>query len=593
MMWLTLPAAAETRLALVIGNADYKTAPLVNPVNDAHLIATALKSVGFQVTTVTNANQQQMKNSILRFGRALAKDDSVGLFYYAGHGVQVAGENFLIPLGADIKDDDEVALSSVNLTHLLRKMAHSKSRLNIAILDACRDNPFAAGVRSPSRGLAPVEAPSGTLIGYATAPGKVALDGEGSNSPYSAALARAIPTVGVPIEEVFRQTRRKVLSVTGGKQTPWEHSSLTGAFYFHAKSIEPEATARQHTEELGNKSVRLAELADWEKIKSSDRAGDYRKHIKRYPDGLFKELASLRIERFKNKFSPWTWIITGSTGKTTTRSAPKLFERALELESEAGDGERERLVEAFSLYRESAELGFPAAMYRLARSYDKGRGTSRDVTAAAQWYGRAAENGHAPAMAALATMYELGDGAKQNLAEALRFYRLAADAGEVRAMTNLGFLYAEGKGVAKDPKRAKTWYGKAANAGNTRAMFNLGLLLLAEKRNRKAWKVAVGWLKKAADRGHTGALRELAVLYDEGRGVARSPRIAAKYLLDAFGAGSERAAFDIRVRPDTWSYWTRRQIQKRLRRLGYYKGRSHGFFDSRTRIALEAFVKNS
>ena len=587
------PAAAETRRALVIGNGAYKVAPLANPENDARLMADVLKSVGFEVTTLINANQQQMKQSILRFGRALSKGDSVGLIYYAGHGVQVAGENYLIPLGADIKDNDEVALSGINLTHLLRTMAHAKSRLNIAILDACRDNPFAVATRGLSRGLAPVEAPSGTLIAYATAPGKVAYDGVGANSPYSAALASAIPTIGVPIEEVFRATRRKVLAATSGQQTPWEHSSLTGAFYFHAKSIEPEATARQDQDQTDDNDSHLAELAAWEKIKDSRKAGDFRAHIKRYPNGLFQELASLKVEQFKSRFSPWSWIITGSTGRTKALSAPQAYEQAVRLESEAlseGIPQDEKLSRAFKLYQSAAELELPAAMYRLARFYGRGLGTKRDIELASTWYSRASELGHVPSMTALGKMYEFGDGPAQNLAEALRFYRLAGDAGDAQAMTSLGFLFAEGKGVAKSEKRAKHWYGKAAKAGDTRAMFNLALILLAEKRNRKAWREAVAWLNKAAEKGHTSAKRELAVLYDEGRGVRRNPRLAAKYLLEAFGAGSRRAAFDIRVRPDTWSYWTRRQIQKRLRRLGFYKGHSHGFFDARTKVALEAFA---
>ncbi len=584
---------AETRRALVMGNADYKTAPLSNPANDARLMAKVLKTVGFDVTTVINANQSQMRRAIVTFGRQLAKGDSVGLVYYAGHGVQVAGENYLIPLGADIKRDDEVALASINLTDLLRTMAHAKSRLNIAILDACRDNPFSSATRGlATRGLAPVEAPSGTLIAYATAPGKVAYDGVGKNSPYSAALGAAIPTVGVPIEEVFRQTRRNVLAATRGKQTPWEHSSLTGAFYFDAKSADPDASARRDRDDTLSKDQRLAELAAWDAIKDSQRAGDFRKHMKRYPDGLFVELAALRAERFKSKFSPWTWIITGSTGRTTSKSASELYEQALKLESAATDGSTrtENLKTAFSLYKQAAELGLTAAMVQLARSYDKGLGTDQNMQQAAHWYTRASNEGNVKAMSALGTMYEFGEGKDKSLLEALRLYRLAADAGEAHAMTSLGFLFAEGKGVAKNSKRAKFWYGKAATAGNTRAMFNLALLQLKEKRNRRAWRSAVSWLQKASDSGHTGAKRELAVLYDEGSRVRRNSRLSARYLLEAFAAGSDRAAFDIRVRPDTWSYWTRRQIQKRLRRLGFYDGHSHGFFDARTKVALEAFV---
>ncbi len=243
---VALPAAAwaETRIALVIGNSGYASKPLPNPARDADLIARTLRSVEFQVTLILDANQDAMKRAILEFGRQLRASDSVGLFYYAGHGVQVDGENFLIPVGADIKDLEEVALNGVNVTELMKTMERAASRLNIAVLDACRDNPFPAPTRTLARGLAPVTAPSGTLIAYATAPGQVAFDGDDGHSPYSAALAEAIPTAGAPLEEVFRRTRRKVLEVTQSKQTPWEHSSLTGEFFFKPKGAEPETSAR-------------------------------------------------------------------------------------------------------------------------------------------------------------------------------------------------------------------------------------------------------------------------------------------------------------------------------------------------------------
>jgi uncharacterized caspase-like protein len=215
-----VPVLAETRVALVIGNANYAEGPLANPGNDAALIARTLRSVGFEVSTVTDGGLEVMKRAILDFGRRLAGADTVGLFYYAGHGVQLEGENYLIPVGVEINAVEEVPLAAVSLTNLLKTMARSESRLNIVILDACRDNPFPAASRSLARGLAPTSAPSGTLIAYATAPGEVALDGAGPNSPYTAALAAEVPLEGSPIEDVFRRTRRKVLEVTAKRQTP-------------------------------------------------------------------------------------------------------------------------------------------------------------------------------------------------------------------------------------------------------------------------------------------------------------------------------------------------------------------------------------
>lgn len=227
--WPCGGALAESRIALVVGNSGYVKAPLTNPRNDAAAISHSLAAVGFTVRTLIDADQAAMRSAILAFGRELRGADSVGVFYYAGHGVQVDGQNYLIPVGADIADAGEVPLQGISLTELLKTMERAESRLNIAILDACRDNPYPSRTRSVVRGLAPVQSPAGTLIAFATGPGEVALDGTGGNSPYSGALAVHILEEGIPLEETFRRTRRRVLELTGNKQVPWEHSSLTGS----------------------------------------------------------------------------------------------------------------------------------------------------------------------------------------------------------------------------------------------------------------------------------------------------------------------------------------------------------------------------
>lgn len=586
----TASAQAETRLALVIGNSSYAKTPLANPRNDAALIATALEGAGFDVTRLIDADQALMKRAILDFGRRLRSADSVGLFYYAGHGVQIDGENYLIPVGADIAALEEVALNGVALGELLKTMERAGSRLNIAILDACRDNPFAGTSRSVARGLAPVTAPSGTLIAYATAPGQVALDGTGSNSPYTAALAEAIPSEGVPIEDVFRRTRRKVLEVTSNRQTPWEHSSLTGEFFFRPKSALPEASARDDTTSQPAGDARLAEIAAWEKIRASKDPEALRQFLGSYPEGLFSELASLRLVNLETYAAPWTQITTGSiSASTEPAKAETLYEEAVKLDSPtatASDVEKS----AF-LFREAAKLGLPAAMFSLARAYDKGRGVARDAGEAADWYKEAAAKDHVPAMASLGTLYEFGEGVPVDLAEALRLYLQAANAGDVNAMTSLGFLYAEGKGVARHPGEARKWYAKAAAGGQSRAMFNLALMHIRGEGGRANFAEAVRLLRTAADKGHAGALRELAALHDEGRGVSRDPVKAAELLLQAFKSGSEQARRDILERPDAWSFSTRRQVQRKLAQRGYYTGTAHGYFDPRTRSALERFAK--
>jgi uncharacterized caspase-like protein len=178
-------ALAEARIALVIGNSEYAQSPLANPVNDARLMTAALRAQGFEVIERLDVGQIDMKLAVTDFAKRLeaAGRDAVGLFYYAGHGVQVGGENYLVPVGAPIENESHVDIYAVGASAILASIAFAGNRLNIVILDACRNNPYARSFRSPVRGLAVMRARTGTLIAYATAPGQVALDGEGDNSP--------------------------------------------------------------------------------------------------------------------------------------------------------------------------------------------------------------------------------------------------------------------------------------------------------------------------------------------------------------------------------------------------------------------------
>ena len=222
---------SEPRVALVIGNGSYESAPLRNPVNDARAITKVLTNLGFTVTEKENLDQKEMKREIQAFGQRLIKG-GVGLFYYAGHGMQVNGRNYLIPVGAHIEHEKHVEYEGVDAGSVLSEMEFARNRLNIVILDACRDNPFARSFRSGVQGLASLNAPTGTLIGYATAPGSVANDGPGENGIYTGEIIKAIQNPGLRIEDVFKQVRSAVRETTQGKQIPWESSSLEGDFYF-------------------------------------------------------------------------------------------------------------------------------------------------------------------------------------------------------------------------------------------------------------------------------------------------------------------------------------------------------------------------
>ena len=267
---LALPAhAAERRIALVVGNSAYKDAPLINPGNDARAVAQALRDGGFTVMERRNLNQAALRRALREFGDQLA-NGGVGLFYYAGHGMQVKGRNYLIPVGHDIQREDEVAEQSVDLGLVLEKMATAKNKLNIVILDACRNNPYGG-----PGGLAPIDAPPGTLIAYSTAPGQVAADGTGDNSTYTRHLAAYMRERGLKIEDVFKRTRSAVRQETGGKQTPWENTSLETDFYFTppdpATVAADEQERRKEQQAAIEKAVREA-LAKRSEEAAKDRA---------------------------------------------------------------------------------------------------------------------------------------------------------------------------------------------------------------------------------------------------------------------------------------------------------------------------------
>jgi hypothetical protein len=235
---------SEKRVALVIGNARYESGPLRNPVNDATLVSARLREMGFEVISRTDVNLQQMSAAVREFSRKI-NNGAIGLFYYAGHGMQVAGRNFLIPIGAQIEAEGDVVLESLDLNSVLEQMGRANNRLNIVILDACRNNPFARSFRSAAQGLAQVNAPAGTFIAYATAPGQTASDGKGKNGLYTEELVANMRVSGLPIEEVFKRVRVQVRQKSNGLQIPWDASSLEGAFSFVPGSASggPVATA--------------------------------------------------------------------------------------------------------------------------------------------------------------------------------------------------------------------------------------------------------------------------------------------------------------------------------------------------------------
>jgi uncharacterized caspase-like protein len=257
LVLVTAGHAAERRVALVIGNSAYKQAPLLNPGNDARAMAQVLRESGFAVKELRNLNQAGMRRAIREFGDDIAKG-GVGLFFFAGHGMQIRGRNFLIPVGSDIEREDEVEDQAVDARLVLEKMASAKNALNIVILDACRNNPFISSFRSSIVGLAAMDAPAGTLVAFSTAPGQVAADGTGDNGLYTQHLVSYMREPGLKVEDVFKRVRSAVRQESGGRQTPWENTSLEADFYFKARDPRAVAEEKREREQAQKEAIEKA-----------------------------------------------------------------------------------------------------------------------------------------------------------------------------------------------------------------------------------------------------------------------------------------------------------------------------------------------
>ena len=288
-------AVTEERIALVIGNAAYRIDPLDNPVNDARLVAQSLKQSGFAVAVQENLDRRGLINALRDFGSRLG-ENTIAVFYYAGHGLQLRDRNYLIPVDAEIRSEDEIPIAGVDLGFMLGRMSTARSRINIVILDACRNNPFAGKGGPSAQGLAQMDAPVGTLLAFATAPGKLAADGSGTNSLYATHLARHLLAPGLPVEHVFKRVREAVVRETAQQQVPWESSSLQGEFAF----VPGVTVAREAAADL----EAAGELAFWSSIQASTRGDEYRAYLRQYPSGRFAALAQTRVAAFTPPAAP-------------------------------------------------------------------------------------------------------------------------------------------------------------------------------------------------------------------------------------------------------------------------------------------------
>ncbi|NVO14755.1 MAG: caspase family protein [Rhodoplanes sp.] len=311
-------AGAQQKVALVVGNGAYRNAtPLANPPNDAADVAAALRRLGFAVIEGRDLDKHALEDKIRAFGRAL-DGASVALFFYAGHGLQVAGRNYLVPVDAKLERPGDLSFETIDVGQVLGQM-EAEARVNLVFLDACRDNPLARtlarslGARSASvgAGLASIQSAVGTMIAYATQPDNVALDGEGRNSPFTTALLKHLPTPGLDVAVLMRRIRSDVVASTHSRQVPWDHSSLIGDVV-----LVPGSAASAGTEPPAQPSVtpppvkpppatsdrgQDVDIAYWNSVKDTGNVAQIRSYIAAFPNGTFVALARLRIEEIESR----------------------------------------------------------------------------------------------------------------------------------------------------------------------------------------------------------------------------------------------------------------------------------------------------
>jgi TPR repeat protein len=516
----TLGSAQENgapRLALVMGNQSYKDLPpLKNSLADASAMQGALSDVGFDVQVVSDADKSGMERALIEF-RNKIKPGSVVLVYFAGHGLQAAEENYLVPTDAKLSDALDLPLVALSANQILRQLESTEAGSIIFILDACRDNPFLAksgstrsigNKDSMSRGLARIVSKhTGTLIAFSTSPGDVAQDGKGKNSPYTEALTEALRTPGKSIEAIFKETRAKVVKTTEGKQIPWENSSLVmdvvllpeagGPKVLEASPCDLAAAHPSDPDRVGP-SVEYANLDTQVAIPACEAAVTGDEKNMRFKTLLARALdkAGRGEEAYKlNEVAMAAGSLAGY------HNMGNLYRKGL--------GVKKDLAKAFELYLHAAERGHPEDQSNVGYMYFQGQGVTQDYEQARGWLEKAANQNWGAAYDKLGLIYMKGLGTKKDLPRAAGYFQKGSDLGDRNAMVNLANLYKDGAGVAKDPKKAFDSYSRAARLGAVAAYVNLGHLFAQGKGVEADPVEAAFWFTLASREGHEEALERL------------------------------------------------------------------------------------
>ena len=509
----TLPASAqEHRLALVIGNSEYRNAPtLSTPVRDATAIAAALQRLGFQALLETNLDRLRMKQALERID-LIKVTAEVALIYYTGYVVQVDGRNWLVPIDASLRRQQDLRAEAISVEELLGAVRGSR-RLRLLMLDACsiksfgipQDNPQGTLFSLINRGLSRIGADStagNNAVVYASAPDHVGDDCAGGHSP----LRRYSSTLRHPDSRstlLLRLVHDDTVAATNGRVDPTVDGSLSGRQVFFRPG--PPGTARGSPNEM--------EVGIWASIEHSNDPADFETFLRQFPDSTFRQSAESKLRRLRETNEkqhlaalPRGWAAVG---------ADEAYRKGIEAVTRSDFGDAIRHL------RTAADGGSAEAMGRIGFLYQTGRGVDRDYNTALQWYQKAADRGNTPAMIAIGSLYRNGWGVPRDYVEAITWYRKAADQGDASAMNEIGMLYNSGQGIARDEGEALRWFRKSADLGSTTAMSNIGVMYRNGTGVPRDYAEALRWFQKGAEGGSALAMGWLGQMYQDGMGLPR------------------------------------------------------------------------
>jgi TPR repeat protein len=559
------------RVALVIGNAKYPNAatPLPNATKDATALAEQFRRLRFSVDVKTNLGKKEMQRAIDAFTDKIKKG-TTALFYFSGFGLQVGRQSYLVPVNAQIWSEADVRRDGVSVDALLAEMNRKGARVKIIIIDAARRNPFERRFRSVAAGLAPLNAPVGTLVLYSGALNKLIDErSSGDHSMFAAELLKELHATDLTVETVFNRARIGVSRVSNGGQVPWVASSLLGDFYFGAKPAGAPATAARDTspapaadvdskipmaaleeptakpappppqmqerasseaqphkparmtvtvklgklmEKRGLLGVRVAglndELARTFGLKSAH--GAFVTSV--VPNGPAAQAGiaptDVVVDFDGRNISSWTDLPIVVGGTPPGSSAHATLWRVAGNARELADRLQRR-----------AESGDDSAAYGLAWLYVSEHGVLRDDALAAHWARQAAENGHAGATYMLGFLYSKGHGVAKDEAQAVSLFRKAAEKNDSNAMFALAGMYEKGNGIGKEIAEARRWYQSAAAAGHAPAMVALAKIYTRGEGVATDYVAAFNWFRKAADKNNPAGIANVGWMYESGRGV--------------------------------------------------------------------------